>query len=62
MPKIAQADFQQAKAEQIRIEATVAELRRAVKAADAAANVSRLLVSAADFAKQAVIENQDVMA
>ncbi|WGI21941.1 hypothetical protein [Amylibacter sp. IMCC11727] len=57
----AQREFEQAKAEQNRIEATVAELRRAVSAAEAAANASRLLVSAADAAKQAVTENQDVM-
>ena len=57
----AQREFDQAKAEQNRIEATVAELRRAVAAAEAAANASRLLVSAADAAKQAVTENQDVM-
>lgn len=59
--KIAQANFQRAKAEQVRIQTTVAELRRAVSAADAAANASRLMVSAADAAKQAVTENQDVM-
>lgn len=58
---IAQTDLQRAKAEQKRIEATVAELRRAVAAANAAAKASRLLVSAADAAKQAVTENQDVM-
>jgi chemotaxis protein MotB len=57
----AQRDFQKAKGEQSRIEATVVELRRAVAAASAAAKASRLVVSAADAAKQAVDENQDVM-
>lgn len=59
---LAQEEFQRAKAEQVRIEATVTELRRAVAAAEAVANASRLLVSAADAAKQAVTENQNVMA
>ncbi len=58
---LAQREFDRAKAEQKRIEATVAELRRAASAADAAASASRLVVSAADAAKQAVTENQDVM-
>ncbi len=59
--EVAQANFQRAKAEQVRIQATVAELRRAVSAADAAAAASRLMVTAADAAKLAVTENQDVM-
>lgn len=58
----AQQELKRAQAEQKRIAATVAELRRAASAADAAANASRLVVSAADAAKQAVTENQDVMA
>lgn len=56
-----QKSFERAKAEQKRTEITVGQLRRAAKAADAASSASRLVVSAAQAAKQAVSDNQDVM-
>jgi chemotaxis protein MotB len=58
---VAQNEFERARSEQKRTESTVAELRRAAEAADAAATASRLVVSAAESAQQAVSDNQDVM-
>lgn len=56
-----QKSFERAKAEKKRTEITVGQLRRAAKAADAASSASRLVVSAAQAAEQAVSDNQDVM-
>lgn len=56
-----QKRFEVAKAGKKRTENTVGQLRRAAKAADAASSASRLVVSAAQAAKQAVSDNQDVM-
>ncbi|MDR6263428.1 OmpA family protein [Roseobacter sp. N2S] len=56
-----QKSFERAKAEKKRTEITVDQLRRAAKAADAASSASRLVVSAAQAAEQAVSDNRDVM-